>query len=101
MYLSGIENHCETDILRNRRIQLGSGVEEEEEEEEEKKIEDQECSAVQCSRTNCLGFLGLFFRKGAILGLFVDESGRNFARFAQGGGEQELGKSVVEELVGI
>jgi hypothetical protein len=30
--------------LRNRRIQVGSGVEEE---EEEKKIEDPECSAVQ------------------------------------------------------
>jgi hypothetical protein len=48
-----------------------------------------------------LGFLGLFFKTGPIPGLFVDESGRNFERFAQGGGEQELGKSVVEELVGI
>lgn len=96
--MSGIENHCETDILRNRRIQVGIGVEEE---EKKKKIEDQECSAVQCSRTECLGFLGLFFKTGAIPGLFVDESGRNFERFAQGGGEQELGKSVAEELVGI
>ncbi len=56
---------------------------------------------MQCSRSDCLGFLGLFFKKGAIPGLFVDESGRNFERFAQGGGEQELGKSAVEELVGI
>lgn len=48
-----------------------------------------------------MGFLGFFFKKGAIPGLFVDESGRNFERFAQGGGEQELGKSVVEEFVGI
>jgi hypothetical protein len=35
--LSGIENHCETDILRNLSIQVGSGVEEE---EEEKQIQD-------------------------------------------------------------